>query len=700
VLQLHAQSLGQSHAQGDFDPPRPTACESALQRVTRLEPRSLVGVEDSSGRPLDCASLHEQCGGTNWKGRTCCVKGTECVKVTESKWYCRDTATRGDTEVRFEGEQAIDSNGGFADELNANSSNNPMQYVEGDYHRRAYRPLWPKSLRCDSESDDSCGECDFESPSLARGIRPGDNCWRGDIQDGSEIKVVTQLGTTWTRYVHRLHFQCDSKDGSFIVMIDVDNLDLGTLNLYLDGTAVSAENQFNQSLDCQITFPLSSGVEGINEVKTNMGARCHVYMAKLHVDKNTRGHELDLVFRPTPHSPHSRIGFKESVASVSNYQLYMTDGFMQCQDHKVGLLNLASQGLGGQQLRSRNYLQWLCLEADDIYAVKELTNITMACEVWRTGLTSSARQSLLSLLAAANLQGTSLERVARLARMKPPRSAFMIDRSIGVESFGGVVPVFFPPNTVAPAEATQVLTTGVNDQKAVSIKVVDGGDRREIGRLILQPLEPKPRFHLKIEVYMKLSHDGTLLVRASEMSSGTINSTIIHMTFGPHAMASALLETKSNKGHPGRRPSTKPLADEGDTKERCIYPPTEDPLAWDCDCYEDAQARCESIRPTIESANEIPFVFSDCLRANFCLYPRVCEHWKTEACGDAITSKYMSALNVNDEETTMRASILRRSSAGPADSDARSGVRSIEALQVHEGRRGSMDKTLSGKSCV
>eukprot|EP00747_Dinoflagellata_sp_TGD_P143459 gnl/TRDRNA2_/TRDRNA2_176392_c0_seq41.p1 gnl/TRDRNA2_/TRDRNA2_176392_c0~~gnl/TRDRNA2_/TRDRNA2_176392_c0_seq41.p1 ORF type:complete len:472 (-),score=57.16 gnl/TRDRNA2_/TRDRNA2_176392_c0_seq41:62-1477(-) len=59
---------------------------------------------------------------------------------------------------------------------------------------------------------------------------------------------------------------------------------------------------------------------------------------------------------------------------------------------------------------------------------------------------------------------------------------------------------------------------------------------------------------------------------------------------------------------------------------KCIYPPHEDPLSWNCDCYEDMMQRCKDIGASME--------MEVCLRAQFCEHPHTCQHWKDSTCNE------------------------------------------------------------------
>eukprot|EP00747_Dinoflagellata_sp_TGD_P067107 gnl/TRDRNA2_/TRDRNA2_155120_c1_seq1.p1 gnl/TRDRNA2_/TRDRNA2_155120_c1~~gnl/TRDRNA2_/TRDRNA2_155120_c1_seq1.p1 ORF type:complete len:515 (+),score=32.82 gnl/TRDRNA2_/TRDRNA2_155120_c1_seq1:41-1546(+) len=74
-----------------------------------------------------------------------------------------------------------------------------------------------------------------------------------------------------------------------------------------------------------------------------------------------------------------------------------------------------------------------------------------------------------------------------------------------------------------------------------------------------------------------------------------------------------------------RRTSFNSTSNGKKAEHKCLYPPNEDPMSWDCDCYEQMRKRCEQIGAHRSWLNL-------CIRAEFCLYPRTCERWKTASC--------------------------------------------------------------------
>jgi hypothetical protein len=88
-------------------------------------------------------------------------------------------------------------------------------------------------------------------------------------------------------------------------------------------------------------------------------------------------------------------------------------------------------------------------------------------------------------------------------------------------------------------------------------------------------------------------------------------------------------------------------ADLGDAQ--CMNPVTEDPESWECDCYDEMVNRCEKVGHAADADDNLENV---CIRAQFCLYPRVCASWKRRACMDTEVQGMMSRLE-KDENASM-----------------------------------------------
>eukprot|EP00747_Dinoflagellata_sp_TGD_P151745 gnl/TRDRNA2_/TRDRNA2_177237_c0_seq1.p1 gnl/TRDRNA2_/TRDRNA2_177237_c0~~gnl/TRDRNA2_/TRDRNA2_177237_c0_seq1.p1 ORF type:complete len:561 (+),score=51.07 gnl/TRDRNA2_/TRDRNA2_177237_c0_seq1:96-1778(+) len=70
----------------------------------------------------------------------------------------------------------------------------------------------------------------------------------------------------------------------------------------------------------------------------------------------------------------------------------------------------------------------------------------------------------------------------------------------------------------------------------------------------------------------------------------------------------------------------------------CIHPPTADPEGWGCDCYAEMKHRCQMISTTPGFSEAM------CIRAQFCMYPNVCDNWKNSHCNTHQMSVLQQAL--------------------------------------------------------
>eukprot|EP00747_Dinoflagellata_sp_TGD_P154751 gnl/TRDRNA2_/TRDRNA2_177531_c0_seq16.p1 gnl/TRDRNA2_/TRDRNA2_177531_c0~~gnl/TRDRNA2_/TRDRNA2_177531_c0_seq16.p1 ORF type:complete len:542 (+),score=59.00 gnl/TRDRNA2_/TRDRNA2_177531_c0_seq16:62-1687(+) len=77
----------------------------------------------------------------------------------------------------------------------------------------------------------------------------------------------------------------------------------------------------------------------------------------------------------------------------------------------------------------------------------------------------------------------------------------------------------------------------------------------------------------------------------------------------------------------------------------CIHPPTEDPMAWDCDCFEQMHKTCDAAGATTPTSLEA------CIRAQFCQYEGVCEPWREEVCNGRDVQTWIQKLAPSQPST-------------------------------------------------
>eukprot|EP00747_Dinoflagellata_sp_TGD_P158069 gnl/TRDRNA2_/TRDRNA2_177786_c0_seq36.p1 gnl/TRDRNA2_/TRDRNA2_177786_c0~~gnl/TRDRNA2_/TRDRNA2_177786_c0_seq36.p1 ORF type:complete len:557 (-),score=68.90 gnl/TRDRNA2_/TRDRNA2_177786_c0_seq36:289-1959(-) len=95
------------------------------------------------------------------------------------------------------------------------------------------------------------------------------------------------------------------------------------------------------------------------------------------------------------------------------------------------------------------------------------------------------------------------------------------------------------------------------------------------------------------------------------------------------------------------------------SEAKCIYPPHEDPESWDCDCYKEMLLRCQNANT--KNLPQGSYTEKICLRAHFCLSPRVCTGWKSAACADPLVVAMKGALP-NDHTSALSTTAMHNTS--------------------------------------
>jgi molecular chaperone DnaK len=97
--------------------------------------------------------------------------------------------------------------------------------------------------------------------------------------------------------------------------------------------------------------------------------------------------------------------------------------------------------------------------------------------------------------------------------------------SLGIETMGGIMTKMIPRNTTIPAKKTEVFSTAVDNQPAVTIKIYQGEreratDNKLVGEFNLDGILPAPRGVPQIEVTFDLDANGILSVTAKDKGTG------------------------------------------------------------------------------------------------------------------------------------------------------------------------------------
>jgi molecular chaperone DnaK len=104
--------------------------------------------------------------------------------------------------------------------------------------------------------------------------------------------------------------------------------------------------------------------------------------------------------------------------------------------------------------------------------------------------------------------------------------------SLGIETFGGLMNVIIPRNSTIPIKAGEMFTTAVNQQRSMSIKVLQGEremarDNWPLGQFEID-FQPAPKGVARVGVQFEIDANGILHVLARDTKTGT--EKIVEMT--------------------------------------------------------------------------------------------------------------------------------------------------------------------------
>src|SRR3984885_7879367 len=108
--------------------------------------------------------------------------------------------------------------------------------------------------------------------------------------------------------------------------------------------------------------------------------------------------------------------------------------------------------------------------------------------------------------------------------------------SLGIETMGGVVAKIIPRNSTIPASAQELFTTGVENQTAIDLHVLQGErelakDCRSLARFQLK-IPPGPAGLARIEVKFVIDANGILQVAARDLRTGEQHSIEVQPSYG------------------------------------------------------------------------------------------------------------------------------------------------------------------------
>ena len=109
--------------------------------------------------------------------------------------------------------------------------------------------------------------------------------------------------------------------------------------------------------------------------------------------------------------------------------------------------------------------------------------------------------------------------------------------SLGIETMGGVTSKIILRNSTIPASGREMFTTGVDNQTAVDVHVLQGerelaADCRSLARFKLRGIPPMPAGLPRIEVRFQIDANGILSVGARELRTGIEQAIEVKPSYG------------------------------------------------------------------------------------------------------------------------------------------------------------------------
>jgi molecular chaperone DnaK (HSP70) len=109
--------------------------------------------------------------------------------------------------------------------------------------------------------------------------------------------------------------------------------------------------------------------------------------------------------------------------------------------------------------------------------------------------------------------------------------------SLGIETMGGVVSKIILRNSTIPATGSEMFTTGVDNQTAVDIHVLQGerelvDDNRSLARFRLRGIPPMPAGMPRVQVQFQIDANGILSVTAAELRTNVEQSVEVKPSYG------------------------------------------------------------------------------------------------------------------------------------------------------------------------
>ncbi len=113
----------------------------------------------------------------------------------------------------------------------------------------------------------------------------------------------------------------------------------------------------------------------------------------------------------------------------------------------------------------------------------------------------------------------------------------VIPLSLSIETMGGVATKIIERNTAIPTSRSQTFSTAADNQASVEIHVTQGeramsADNKSLGKFMLDGIPPAPRGMPQVEVTFDVDASGILTVKATEKTTGKVQSIRIEGSTG------------------------------------------------------------------------------------------------------------------------------------------------------------------------
>jgi Fe-S protein assembly chaperone HscA len=109
--------------------------------------------------------------------------------------------------------------------------------------------------------------------------------------------------------------------------------------------------------------------------------------------------------------------------------------------------------------------------------------------------------------------------------------------SLGIETMGGVVSKIILRNSTIPATGSEMFTTGIDNQTAVDVHVLQGerelvADNRSLARFKLRGIPPMPAGMPRVQVQFQIDANGILSVTATELRTSVEQTIEVKPSYG------------------------------------------------------------------------------------------------------------------------------------------------------------------------